>query len=92
MAKLLGYPWPGNIRELENLIERMVILAEDDHLTMKDLPSPHQRGGNTAQGAMIEVTEEGIDFNQVVSDFEKPVAFAGWSAPNWSEQAAACSS
>ena len=30
MEKLLHYSWPGNIRELENIIERMVILAEND--------------------------------------------------------------
>ncbi|MDR1870345.1 MAG: sigma-54 dependent transcriptional regulator [Deltaproteobacteria bacterium] len=35
---LMSYPWPGNIRELENLLERMVILAEGDILTNEDLP------------------------------------------------------
>jgi Nif-specific regulatory protein len=34
----LGYPWPGNIREMQNLVERMVILAEGDRLTLADLP------------------------------------------------------
>ncbi|MDR2141673.1 MAG: sigma-54 dependent transcriptional regulator [Deltaproteobacteria bacterium] len=35
---LMAYPWPGNIRELENLLERMVILAEGETLTNEDLP------------------------------------------------------
>lgn len=34
----LKHSWPGNIRELENLIERMVILRKKDILSMKDLP------------------------------------------------------
>ncbi len=38
-ATLLRHTWPGNIRELENLIERMVILRKKDILTIKDLPS-----------------------------------------------------
>ncbi|MFT5699948.1 MAG: Nif-specific regulatory protein [Desulforhopalus sp.] len=35
---LIQYPWPGNVREMQNLIERMVILAEEDRLTLGDLP------------------------------------------------------
>lgn len=34
----IGYPWPGNIREMQNLVERMVILAEGERLTLDDLP------------------------------------------------------
>ncbi|UCD95037.1 MAG: sigma-54-dependent Fis family transcriptional regulator, partial [Candidatus Zixiibacteriota bacterium] len=33
-----GYAWPGNIRELENLIERMVILRKSEVLTFEELP------------------------------------------------------
>ncbi len=35
---LLEYGWPGNIRELENTIERAMVLAETDLLTVQDLP------------------------------------------------------
>ncbi len=35
---LLAYPWPGNIRELEHLIERMVLMAEGPLLTMDLVP------------------------------------------------------
>jgi two-component system response regulator AtoC len=36
--KLLGYDCPGNVRELENCIERAVALARHDHVTVEDLP------------------------------------------------------
>jgi transcriptional regulator with PAS, ATPase and Fis domain len=35
---LVEYDWPGNIRELENVIERAVILARTEYLTPKELP------------------------------------------------------
>ncbi len=35
---LIAYPFPGNVRELENWIERAVVLAEGDTLTVEDLP------------------------------------------------------
>jgi two-component system response regulator AtoC len=38
MDALLKYPWPGNIRELENLLERVVVLAEGDRIDAGDLP------------------------------------------------------
>ncbi|MGB3212939.1 MAG: nif-specific transcriptional activator NifA [Desulforhopalus sp.] len=35
---LISYSWPGNVREMQNLVERMVILAEGDRLNLGDLP------------------------------------------------------
>jgi two-component system NtrC family response regulator len=41
--RLSQYPWPGNIRELENLVERMVILRKADVLSAHDLPKDFGR-------------------------------------------------
>lgn len=38
LERLRNYPWPGNIRELENAIERAVVLAEGERITLHDLP------------------------------------------------------
>lgn len=35
---LLNYSWPGNIRELENIIERLIVTTKDDLIDEKDLP------------------------------------------------------
>jgi two-component system response regulator AtoC len=35
---LLRYEWPGNIRELENLIERMMLLAQNNIITLQEIP------------------------------------------------------
>jgi transcriptional regulator with GAF, ATPase, and Fis domain len=49
------YPWPGNIRELENVIERGVIICQGGGLTLEDLPLALQQGaGWLAAGAETE--------------------------------------
>ena len=40
-----GYPWPGNIRELENVIERGVIVCQEGTLTLRDLPENLRHAG-----------------------------------------------
>jgi transcriptional regulator with GAF, ATPase, and Fis domain len=39
LALLKAFPWPGNIRQLENVIERAVVIAEGDVLTLRDMPA-----------------------------------------------------
>jgi NtrC-family two-component system response regulator AlgB len=51
------YPWPGNLRELRNVIERAVILATGDTIELADLPEefhgPHDP--NVAVGARVTI-------------------------------------
>jgi len=44
LALLQNYSWPGNIRELENLIERALLFADGPLITAKDLPDPVRQG------------------------------------------------
>jgi DNA-binding NtrC family response regulator len=41
---LLRYDWPGNIRELENLVERMMLLVKHQVITLRELPEEFRRG------------------------------------------------
>jgi NtrC-family two-component system response regulator AlgB len=38
-AAIRAYSWPGNLREMRNAIERAVIMAQEDEVTVKDLPA-----------------------------------------------------
>jgi DNA-binding NtrC family response regulator len=40
LEQLVMYPWPGNIRELQNVIERMFALSRSNEITLADLPGP----------------------------------------------------
>ncbi|MFM8272748.1 MAG: sigma-54-dependent transcriptional regulator [Gemmata sp.] len=50
MAVLCGYDWPGNIRELANVIERAQILAEGNTITVDDLPESVVHAGKLGAG------------------------------------------
>jgi transcriptional regulator with GAF, ATPase, and Fis domain len=44
MTLLQAWSWPGNIRELENLIERVLLFSDGPHITAKDLPEAFRQG------------------------------------------------
>lgn len=62
---LMKYEWPGNIRELENAIERAVVLARDNILTTKDFPS------HFLKGSSVEYQSITRSLPEMVEDLEK---------------------
>src|SRR5579875_2058035 len=49
---LLSHHWPGNIRELENVVERAVVLARDNEITAPDLMIEHERPATEIASSM----------------------------------------
>lgn len=65
-VKLLkGYNWPGNIRELENMIERIVILNNEDYIKASSIPVEIFQQKKAAKEAVIYFPEEGINLEEV---------------------------
>jgi DNA-binding NtrC family response regulator len=76
LKKLAAYSWPGNIRELRNVIELVSVLAgERSIMTAEDFAALDTAGPSSASNnsldTLVELPEEGIDLNQVVSEVEK---------------------
>jgi two-component system response regulator PilR (NtrC family) len=71
---LCSYEWPGNVRQLENTIERAVALEAKDELHV-DLPSerPKARAAAASGGGngMPAIPHDGIDMERYVADLEK---------------------
>jgi len=70
MEWFLRYDYPGNVRELENLVERAVALEAGPRLSAANLP---ERGGHSALrgGAAPRFGEDGIDLDQAIADLER---------------------
>ncbi len=69
---LLNYEYPGNVRELQNIIERAVALGTDQELTAHHLRSYLDEQIHTKKGVIdLEIPNEGIDLEKVVEDLER---------------------
>lgn len=54
MQKLLEYSWPGNLRELRNTLERLVLLSSDRQMGLDDLPESVRQGALKKSSATHE--------------------------------------
>jgi DNA-binding NtrC family response regulator len=55
------YPWMGNVRELENLVERMVVLSDGETLTLSDLPESVKNPSSTKGELWFDLPFEPIN-------------------------------
>ncbi|MGC8908428.1 MAG: sigma-54-dependent transcriptional regulator [Desulfomonilaceae bacterium] len=69
---LCNYHYPGNIRELENIIERCVTLEESDQLTAENIPRKlFERESAAAGFSEPELGPEGINLEETLESFER---------------------
>lgn len=69
---LMNYDFPGNVRELQNIIERAVALETSPELSLQNLSSYLENQLPAKRSPFeIELPEEGIDLEKVVADLEK---------------------
>ncbi len=70
MAALMDYGYPGNVRELQNIVERVVVLKKNGHIDIEDLPEKLYSGEHRHEQEAVPLDiERGYD--TLVSEFEK---------------------
>ena len=71
---LLKYDYPGNIRELVNIMERAVVIAREDHITVGDLPFKNESfndfSSRNISGSLLEMREE-LEKNLIIEAMAK---------------------
>jgi two-component system response regulator PilR (NtrC family) len=89
LGALCGYDWPGNVRQLENTIERAVALETEEELHV-ELPVERSKaraaaagvglsGGAVASGSVLP---EGVDMEKYVADIERSLLLAALAQSN----------
>lgn len=91
---LMGYAWPGNVREMQNMVERMVILAESDRLTTADLSSNMlSKSSLSTPHTHIETGPDDLDRNRVgtktLEDIDRAEVEAALKRSGWVQVRAA---
>jgi two-component system response regulator AtoC len=73
MARLMEHHWPGNIRELKNMIERLVVLSQSTTIEVSDLPERFQHRSVIAEqpaSSFINFSDQGVNLSEEVEQLE----------------------
>jgi DNA-binding NtrC family response regulator len=63
-----AYRWPGNVRQLENAIERIIVLSGGDHVTLSDLPEFLRPARRQLDAGQSSGSTEGINLDTIQKD------------------------
>jgi len=76
---IMEYAWPGNVRQLESAIERALLLAESDEITVEDLPIEIRNAARTEGAGGFKLPPEGISFE----DLERSLITQAMEQTGW---------
>jgi len=71
LSVFLDYNWHGNIRELENLIERLIITADRDEIITRDLPPKLKESNNNFIGNSLDEIVQEVEKRVITEIYQK---------------------
>ena len=72
MRRLMAFPWPGNVRQLENAMERAVaMIGSRTQIEVADLPADVQATGDVSAKPSLDLPADGLDLPALVAQIEK---------------------
>jgi two-component system response regulator AtoC len=71
MKLLLAHPWYGNVRQLENVVERAMVLAEGPTITVEDLPDFIQHPEVAVEGPMETLPPDELSIKKQTAELER---------------------
>ena len=89
LDRLLRWSWRGNVRELENLIERMIILKGQGRIELSDLPPRYLQDPPPAGSPPAPLGPQGLDLNAEVERFENTLLLQALERTGWNKNRAA---
>ena len=90
LDRLVKHSWPGNIRELENFIERISILRKQGMIELTDIPKDFENSGSGwSYRFPTEVPDGGLDFNVVIAAYENQLIMNALKKTGWNRNQAA---
>ncbi|GIW55243.1 MAG: acetoacetate metabolism regulatory protein AtoC [Nitrospiraceae bacterium] len=89
MRALLAHEWRGNVRELENLIERVVAFSSGQPVTDEEIRGWLHRPMTQPQTYPTDLPEEGLDLEAMINSIEKELLLKALERANWVKKKAA---
>ncbi len=89
MDILTRHAWKGNVRELENVIERAVVMTQGTELTTESFSKSVTEGHGPTGHPTVDIPTEGMDFDRVIAEIEKDLLLQALKKTGWVKKEAA---
>lgn len=89
MDIIMNHAWKGNVRELKNMAESLVVLKGQGEIYPRDLPKKLTNRHTAVSMPQVDITQEGICLSNAVSEFEKSLIVQCLEQTKWVKKRAA---